>query len=277
MVFIAYEVGTKAYHCFDPVNASVHISQDVIFEEGAKWDWSNRGESVPTLTFMIELCVESSMEDQISLGEDVEAERMENYDEEPASHSESEESEPLRYKSVAQLYSETNPMQAEGEECLLSFEEPSTYGEAACEEAWNKAMKEEMEASDRSQTWELVAPPPNYRPIWFKWIFKLKKSAKGEILRHKARLVMKGYSQRQGIDFDEVFALVIRFESIMVLIANAAQEGWTLHHLDVKSAFLYGEVEEELYVKQPKGFLVVGREHWVLMLRKALYGLKQAL
>ena len=87
---------------------------------------------------------------------------------------------------------------------------------------------------------------------------------------------MKGYSQQQGIDFDEVFAPVVRFESIRVLISIAAQEGWTLHHLDVKAAFLNGEVEEELYVKQPGGFLIVGREHWVLRLRKALYGLKQA-
>ena len=86
-------------------------------------------------------------------------------------------------------------MQEEDEECMLLFEEPSTYREAACEEAWNRAMKEEMEAIDRSQTWELVAPPSNCRPIGLKWIFKLKKSAKGQILRHKARLVVKGYSQ----------------------------------------------------------------------------------
>ena len=201
---------------------------------------------------------------------------MEHDDEEPTSPSESQESEPLRYKSVAQLYSETVPMQVEGEECMILFEEPSTYREAAREEAWNRAMKEEMEAIDQSQTWELVAPPPNCRPIGLKWIFKLKKSAKGEILRHKARLAVKGYSQRQGIDFDEVFAPVVRFESIRVLIAIAAQEGWTLHHLDVKSAFLNGEIEEELYVKQPEGFVVMGKEHWVLRLRKALYGLKQA-
>ena len=89
MVFIGYEDGIKAYRCFDPVNASIHISRDVVFEENAKWDWSNRGESVRTLTFVPELCVESNMEDQISSREDVEAERVENYDEEPTSHSES--------------------------------------------------------------------------------------------------------------------------------------------------------------------------------------------
>ena len=141
------------------------------------------------------------------------------------------------------------------------FEEPSTYAEAAREEVWNRAMKEEMEAIDRNQTWELVAPPPNCKPIGLKWRFKIKKSEKGEILRYKERLVVKGYSQRQGIDVDEAFVLVVRFESIRVLISIAAQEGWTLHHLDVKSDFLNREVEEELYVKQPESFLIVGREH----------------
>ena len=83
---------------------------------------------------------------------------------------------------------------------------------------------------------------------WAQVAIQNQESAKGEILRHKARLVVKGYSQRHGIDFDEVFAPVVRFESIRVLIFIAAQEGWILHHLDVKSSFLNGEVEEELYI-----------------------------
>ena len=115
-------------------------------------------------------------------------------------------------------------------------------------------MKEEMEAIDQNHTWDLVVPPPNCKPIGLNWLFKVKKSAKGEILRYKARLVVKGYSQRQGIDFDEVFAPVVRFESIRVLIAIAAQEAWILHHLDVKSAFLNREVEEEIYVKHRRVF-----------------------
>ena len=106
---------------------------------------------------------------------------MENDDEELASRSKFQESEPLRYKSVAKLYSETNPTQAEGEECLISFEEPSTYREVAYEEVWNITMKEEMEAIDRSQIWELLAPPPNCWLIGLKLIFKLKKSVRGDI------------------------------------------------------------------------------------------------
>ena len=100
MVFIGYEIGTKAYHCFDPVNDALHISRDVVFEEDARWDWSNQKESTPTLTFMPELSIKSTMGDPTSLEEDGEAERMEHDVEAPISSTESQESEPLRYKSV---------------------------------------------------------------------------------------------------------------------------------------------------------------------------------
>ena len=96
-------------------------------------------------------------------------------------------------------------------------------------------MNEEMMAIDRSNTWDkLETPPSKCKPVGLKWIFKLKKSPKGEIIRHKARLVVKGYSQRKGIDYEEVFAPVVRFETIRALIALAALKRWVIHHLDVK-------------------------------------------
>ena len=125
-------------------------------------------------------------------------------------------------------------------------------------------------------TWDLVKPPENCRPIGVKWIYKVKRNSSGNITRHKARLVAKGYSQRRGKDFDEVFSPVARAESIRILIALAAQLKWELHHLDVKSAFLNGEIKEEVYVLQPEGFIEKEKEDYVLRLRKALYGLKQA-
>ena len=109
-----------------------------------------------------------------------------------------------------------------------------------------------------------------------KWIYKVKRNSTGDITRHKAQLVAKGYSQKKGKDFDEVFSPVARAESIRILIALAAQLEWDLHHLDVKSAFLNGEIKEEVYVHQPEGFIKKGKEDYVLRLRKALYGLKQA-
>ena len=104
---------------------------------------------------------------------------------------------------------------------------------------------------------------------------QLKKDASGAVVWHKVLLVAKGYVQRAGIDFDEVFALVARIESVRLLLALAAHRGWEVHHMDVKSAFLNGVLKEEVYVSQPAGFVVDGAEHKLLRLRKALYGLKQ--
>lgn len=93
-------------------------------------------------------------------------------------------------------------------------------------------------------------------------------------MKHKARLVAKGYVQKQGVDFEEVFALVARLETVRLFIALAASEGWEVHHMDVKSAFLNGDLEEEVYVIQPPGFIDEENAHKVLNLNKALYGLR---
>lgn len=109
-----------------------------------------------------------------------------------------------------------------------------------------------------------------------KWVFKLKRDTDGKIVKHKARLVAKGYVQKQGIDFDEVFAPVTRLETVRLLLALAAKNGWEVHHLDVKSAFLNGDLQETVYVSQPEGFVKKNKEHLVYQLVKALYGLRQA-
>jgi hypothetical protein len=96
------------------------------------------------------------------------------------------------------------------------------------------------------------------------------------VSKHKARLVVKGYAQRHGIDYDKVFALVFRLDSVRLLIALVAHEGWKVHHMDVKLTFLNGDLQEEVYVEQPAGFIIAGKEHKVLKLKKALYGLHQA-
>jgi hypothetical protein len=99
-------------------------------------------------------------------------------------------------------------------------------------------------------------------------VFKLKKNADGEVVKHKARLVAKGYVQKQGVDYEEVFAPVARIDTVKFILALAANRGWQVHHLDVKSAFLYGVLEEEVYVQQPDGYEVKGKENCVLRLNK---------
>jgi hypothetical protein len=106
-------------------------------------------------------------------------------------------------------------------------------------------------------------------------VFKLKRDEVGAIIKHKARLVARGFLQREGIDFDDAFALVARMESVRLLLSLAAQEGWCVHHMDVKSAFLNGDLKE-VYVHQPPGFAIPDKEGKELRLRKTLYGLRQS-
>ena len=122
----------------------------------------------------------------------------------------------------------------------------------------------------------MVDLPKGGKAISLKWIFKIKCNSDGSINKHKSRLVAKGYIQRHGVDFEEVFAPVARIETIRVIIGLAASHGWEIHHLDVKTAFFQGELKEDVYVKQPEGFVVEGSENKVYKLNKALYGLRQA-
>ena len=137
-------------------------------------------------------------------------------------------------------------------------------------------MEEEIEAIEKNSTWELVKLPEKCKTIGVKWIYKIKRDNSREIVRYKARLVAKSFSQVRGVDFEEVFSPVARAESIRIIVAIAAQFKWKLHHLDVKSTFLNGYIDEDIYVNQPEGFIKRGKENYVLKLRKALYGLRQA-
>jgi len=162
------------------------------------------------------------------------------------------------------------------EALLTKIEEPLGYHQAAGQPAWEDAMAKEIEAIEKNATWSLTTLPAGHKAIGLKWVFKLKKNSAGEVIKHKARLVAKGYVQQEGIDFDEEFAPVDRLDTVRVILAHAANQGWQVHHLDVKSAFLNGKLEEEVYVAQPVGFTVKDKEHLVLKLNKALYGLRQA-
>jgi hypothetical protein len=188
---------------------------------------------------------------------------------------------PLRFRTIDDILGPATPpglahRNQEQDLLLASADEPANFEQAQAHECWRKAMLDKMTSIEANGTWELVDPPPHQRPIGLKWVFKTKRDATGIITKHKARLVTKGYVQRQGIDYDEVFAPVARLESVRLLLALAASEGWPVHHMDVKSAFLNGELREEVYVAQPPGFVVAGKEQKVLHLIKVLYGLRQA-
>ncbi|BBH05150.1 transposable element gene [Prunus dulcis] len=161
-------------------------------------------------------------------------------------------------------------------QCNLCIMEPEKFDDAAKDESWMKAMKDELSMIEKNATWELVDRPTDKPIIGVKWVFKTKLNLDGSVQKNKARLVAKGYAQKPGVDYNETFAPVARLDTIRTLVALAAQKNWKLYQLDVKSAFLNGVLEEEVYVDQPDGFVVKGSEDKVYKLHKALYGLKQA-
>jgi hypothetical protein len=137
-------------------------------------------------------------------------------------------------------------------------------------------MHEELENFERNQVWELVDPPPGCKSIGTKWVWKNKEGEKGEVVRNKSWIVAQGFCQKEGIDYEETFALVACLEAIRILLAFSVAKGFKLYQMDVKSALLNGVLEEEVFVRQPLGFESEKYPQRVYMLRKALYGLKQA-
>ena len=179
-------------------------------------------------------------------------------------------------RNLNEIYGITEEINNHSLFCLFADSEPIDFKEASHDEKWVKAMNDEIEAIRKNDTWELTSLPQGQKAIGVKWVFKAKRNAQGEVERYKARLVAKGYSQRQGIDYDEVFAPVVCLETIHLLISLAAQNQWKIFQMDVKSAFLNGYLEEEVYLEQPFDYVVKGQENKFLKLKKALYGLKQA-
>jgi hypothetical protein len=141
---------------------------------------------------------------------------------------------------------------------------------------WKETVRSEMNSIMSNGTWEVVDQPYGCKPIGCKWVFKKKLRPDGTIERYKARLVAKGYTQKENDDFFDTYSPIVRMTIIRVLILLAASYGLTIHQMDVKTAFLNGELEEEIYMDQPDGFIANGQEGKVCKLLKSLYGLKQA-
>ncbi|GJS63426.1 putative ribonuclease H-like domain-containing protein [Tanacetum coccineum] len=161
-------------------------------------------------------------------------------------------------------------------DAFLTAVEPKTYKDALTQSCWIEAMQEELNEFERLKVWELVPRPDKVMVITLKWIYKVKLDELGGILKNKARLVARGYRQEEGIDFEESFAPVARLEAIRIFLAFAAHMNMVVYQMDVKTAFLNGNLWEEVYVSQPDGFVDPDNPNHVYKLKKALYGLKQA-
>nr|GEX76327.1 hypothetical protein [Tanacetum cinerariifolium] len=161
-------------------------------------------------------------------------------------------------------------------DAFLTSMEPKTYKVALTKSCWIEAMQEELNEFERLEVWELVPRPDQVMVITLKWIYKVKLDELGGILKNKARLVACDYRQEEGIDFEESFAPVARLEAIRIFLVYAAHKNMVVYQMDVKTAFLNGNLREEVYVSQPDGFVDPDNPNYVYKLKKALYGLKQA-
>lgn len=162
---------------------------------------------------------------------------------------------------------------------MTEIYEPTSYSDAMeCADAhfWKIAIQEEYDSLMSNKTWYLTPLPINCKPIKTRWFFTFKQGTQDSPPRYKARLVAKGFSQRPGIDFEETFSPVVEHDTLRVILSLVATLDLEMSQLDVQTAFLYGEIEEEIYLQQLEGYVQAGQENSVCRLQKCLYGLKQA-
>nr|GEX55297.1 retrovirus-related Pol polyprotein from transposon TNT 1-94 [Tanacetum cinerariifolium] len=173
-----------------------------------------------------------------------------------------------------------NQLRSDGDMCMyaltVSTMEPKNVKEAMTDPASIDSMQEELLQFKRLDVWVLVSAPDNISPLILKWLFKNKHDEEQTVIRNKSRLVVRGYRQEEGIDFEESFAPVARMEAIRIFLAYAAHKLFAVFQMDVKTTFLHGSLKEDVYVCQPKGFINADHPSHVYKLKKALYGLKQA-
>jgi hypothetical protein len=153
---------------------------------------------------------------------------------------------------------------------------PASFRSALADSNWRAAMQSEFDALKANDTWTLVPRPPGVNIITGKWVYRHKFLSDGTLDRYKARWVLRGFTQRPGIDYDETFSPVVKPATVRVVLTLALSRSWPMHQLDVKNAFLHGQLTETVYCAQPSGFLDSSRPDYVCRLNRSLYGLKQA-
>lgn len=301
-IFVGYSETSVGYRLLDPNNYSLKIARDVVFLEDKLSDGSSRISTAPTTPEVIplKLSEDSDGDDNSAAAEgphlqeenpaeetsEVSVSEDENSasesTSESASESENQESRyPTRVKRQPDRYGD----------CITNYDsdfamlivsddlEPITISEAlssARSDEWRKAMKSELEAFKSNNAWELVDKPSNKNIVKNKWVFKIKRDHNGDIVTYKARLVAKGFTQKYGVDYSETFSPVIRFTNLRLLLAMTVELDLEADHLDVETAFLNGDIDEQIFMTQPEGFIEPGSENKVCLLKKAVYGLKQS-
>jgi transposase InsO family protein len=264
-ILLGYGSQTKGYRLYDQEKERVTFSRNVVFEESEITECVEPGDRLVE----VELGSQEDKENhEENLVEDENAEQNEDniVVEQSVRRSQRERRRPDYYGAWIHSAKVVDKEPVSVEEALSGPEK----------QEWRKAMEREVQSMNQSDVWDLVELPNDRRAIGCRWVFKRKIGPEGEIERYKARLVAQGCSQKFGSDYDETFCPVVRFESVRMVIAVAVQYDLQLHQMDFTSAFLNGDLEEEVYMRQPKGFIDSGKEHLVCKLKHSLYGLKQS-
>ncbi|KAI9153710.1 hypothetical protein LWI28_015433 [Acer negundo] len=250
-IFIGYALNSRAYRVFNLKTRSAMESSNVVFDDN-RLKSSDHEEEV----FVVD---DSFLEKNPLHGLD----NLHNKDDVIGDVNDGVKTR----RQIANLISYT---------CYTSQIEPKKVDEALNDEFWVLAMQKELNQFERNEVWTLVPRPKTTNVIGTKWIYRNNSDEDGNIMRNKARLVAQGYSQIEGIDFEERFAPVARLESIRLLLSISFVHKFKLHQMDMNSVFFNGFLQEELFVEQPKGFMDAHHPNHVYRLKKALYGLKQA-
>ena len=277
-VLLGFSDESKGYKLYDPVAKKVVTSRDIVFEEDRQWEWDTSYEEQVLVD--LEWGDDDKNDTEDNEGDEnleatnegnEEAEGNENQaaandagdavatdaSDAPAEGSDARERRVRRALIWMEDYISGERL-SEGEielnMALVASTYPINYEEAVMSSKWRLAMDSEINSIEKNQTWKLTDLPAGAKTIGVKWIYKTKLNELGEVDKYKARLVAKGYSQQQGVDFIEIYAPVACMDTVRMIVALAAQRGWTIYQLDVKSAFLHGELSEDVYVDQPKGY-----------------------
>ena len=283
-VFMRFNSGVKGFKLWCPKLNKIIVSRDVTFDESHM----KLKEDVHIVELGEQVIVNSQLSKEV-VEEERQGDQLEHEDNDHEEETPSEELK-IQYDCIAKRKGKRDiSLPARYKHCMaymvyalpiIEAEIPTNFEEAVNSEEeskWHDAMDDEMLSLDKNKTWELVELPRGIRAIGCRWVYAKKDEADDKrLVRFKARLIAKGYAQNEGIDYNEIFSPVVKHSSIRILLALVAQFNLELVQLDVKTTFFQVNLDEEIYMRQPDGYQVKGKERLVCKLRKSLYGLKQS-